>query len=224
MRRLALKELDIVTIVDPAISEKLTAARTAIVTVGISPSEDIILFPTVAARIDPTTLIETTLSEAIRYGSRMIGIEGVAYQRSLGHFIEKRMAEMGRWFPVRILKPDRRERKEGRIRGRLHGYFKARQVHCSAGDFQFIKELEEFPNGRTNDILDALAYAPECWEIPDALPVNDLDRKLTTLAEQDPNSARYWRSYHRKKLGDDEAEEIEFEEEEAVAGVAEFLL
>lgn len=213
------KTLDVVTIVDPAISEKVTAARTAVLTVGLDPKHRIFLLAIFAARVNPSVLIDTALEQATKHQSRVIGIEDVAYQRSLGHFMEKQMKENNHYFPIRLLKPDKREKKEARIRGRLHGYLKARQFYCQAGDFDFLKELEEFPMGRTCDILDALAYAPEMWSIPEASSKPELERDLEILAQRDPESARYWRSFHQSKGKIEKPEEEEdFAQEEALYG------
>lgn len=191
--------LDVVTVVDPAISEKVTAARSAVVTVGLDPSERIFILQARAARMNPTQLIEAALEACDTFGTRILGIEGVAYQRALGHFVEKRMAERQRWVPVKMLHPDRRERKEARIRGRLHGFFQGRQVYVEAGAYDFIKEYEEFPLGTTNDILDALAYAPELWQRPEASEQPVLEATLADLAARDPDSAKYWRRFHQSR-------------------------
>ncbi len=192
-------QLDVVMTCDPAISEKVSACRSAITVVGMSPSKLIfVLDYWVGRQGDPAKLIHQMLQMAYVWQPRVIGIESVAFQASMEPYTIREMQMRGVYYPLIMLKPDRNERKQQRILS-MQPFFRSGQVYLQRGMFELIEEFETFPLGATQDILDALAYAfrllaPQKQEKPSILK-----DKMKALAKQDPSSARYWQSYHRAK-------------------------
>lgn len=191
-------QLDVVLTCDPAISEKVSACRSAIVVAGMSPSKLIfVLDYWVGRQGDPAKLIHQMLQMAFEWQPRVMGIESVAFQASMEPYTLREMQLRGVHYPLVMLKPDRNERKQQRILS-MQPFFRSGQVYLQRGMFELIEEFETFPLGATQDILDALAYAfrllaPQTQERPTILK-----DKLKHLAQQDPMSARYWQAYHRR--------------------------
>jgi predicted phage terminase large subunit-like protein len=221
--------LDIVICVDPAISERETAARTAIVVMAMTPYQKMFLLEYWCGRQgDPFKIIQTYLDMAHFWQPRCIGIEMVAYQKSLEPYTLKAMAERNEWWPIINLKPDRNEKKEQRIMS-MQPFFRSGQVYIQRGMSEFIEEYETFPLGRTRDILDAMSYAVRLLTPQQQSKKPGLDEQLKKLARQDPMSARYWRAdavkqglLEPEKDLDDILDEV-YEDEKFEEGVAEFV-
>lgn len=186
--------LDVVITVDPAISERSTACRSAITVGGITPYNKIFLLDYwVGRQGDPAKLIDETLRLAYEWQPRLIGIEMVGYQQALRPYMERAMMQYNRFYQVIPLKPDRNEKKEQRILS-MQPYFRAGQIYILEGMLEFIEEYETFPLGQTCDILDAFAYAVRLLVPQQPSRVPGLELELKMLAKKDPMSARYWRA------------------------------
>lgn len=206
MLKVLRSQLDTVIAVDPAISERSTASRTAVVVMGISPFNKIFLLEYwVGRQGDPAKVIETILKLAYDWQPRVIGIEAVAYQKALEPFIKREMMSRNEWYPIQMMKPDRNEKKEQRILS-LQPYFQAGQIYIMRGALEFIEEYETFPLGQTRDILDAMAYAIRLLVPIEKSQKPALAERLRELARKDPLSARVWRA-DAVKRGDLEPEE-----------------
>ena len=186
--------LDVVICCDPAISERESAARTAIVAMAMTPYQKMFLLEYYVGRQgDPFKIITTMLDMAHFWQPRCIGIEMIAYQKSLEPYTLKAMQERNDWWPIVNLKPDRNEKKEQRIMS-MQPFFRSGQIYIQRGMEEFIEEYETFPLGRTRDILDAMSYAVRLLTPQQQSAQPGLDEKLRLLAKSDPMSARYWRS------------------------------
>lgn len=156
-----------VILVDPAISEKSYAARSAIVCAGLSEDERIFVLEAWAERCQPLKMIEKIFEMSARWDPMCVAVEGVAYQRALKGFIEAECMRRGKWLNVREVRPGSREGKESRIRGLQpyaeRGRLWIRRSTCAA----LVEEFEAFPLGETVDALDALSYGPQVWVSPE---------------------------------------------------------
>ena len=198
-----INDLDIVITVDPAISERSTAARTAIIVAGISPYGKIFLLDSWAGRQgDPAKVIEQIVAMALEWGPRCIGIEMIAYQKALLPYMNREMTSRSKWWPIIELKPDRNskavEKKNMRILSMVP-FFKSGQIHILRGNYDFIDEFESFPNGSTVDLLDAFSYAIRLLVPKDDSRKPALEYKLKALEREDPSAARYWRKLAEKR-------------------------
>lgn len=221
--------LDIVICVDPAISERETAARSAIVVMGMSPYQKMVLLEYWCGRQgDPAKLIQTYLDMAHFWQPRCIGIEMVAFQKSLEPYTLKSMADRGEFWPIVNLKPDRNEKKEQRILS-MQPFFRSGQIYIQRGMSEFIEEYETFPLGRTRDILDAMAYAVRLLAPQQQSKRPGLEEQLKVLARQDPMSARYWRADAEKRglleprESLDDVLDLDYEETKFEEGIGEFV-
>jgi predicted phage terminase large subunit-like protein len=159
-------------LVDPAISERSTAARTAIVVTGAAPDGRKFVLDTWADRCHPFKMFEKIFELQDKWDCESTGIESVQYQRAIKPFLEAEAQRRGRWINVRELRPDVRIKKEGRIRA-LQPYFERGEIFVRRDMREFLGEYESFPVGATVDIIDALAYGPFVWDMDeDSRPID----------------------------------------------------
>ena len=151
-------------LVDPAISERSSAARTAIVVTGAAPDGRKFVLDAWADRCQPFKMFEKIFELQERWDCEAVGVEDVQYQRAIKPFLEAEAQRRGRWINVRPLKPDVRVKKEGRIRA-LQPYLQRGEVWFRREFKELIEEYEAFPVGATVDLLDALAYGPFLWDL-----------------------------------------------------------
>ncbi len=129
---------------------------TAFVIVGVDVRNDWYVPEAWKARLNPREIINTLFDLYSRYPStHSIGIEMVAWQRSLHYFAVEEMHRRGIFLPIVELRTDTRVSKEMRIRG-LIPRFSSKSIYLKSD----MKDLEDelFQRVRTDDIKDALAY------------------------------------------------------------------
>jgi len=146
------------TTVDLAISEAYTADYTAIVTVAVSPQNHWFVLDIDYGRYDPSKTIEAIFRAVVKYQPLKVGIEKVAYQQALAHFLEKEMVKRNQFFEIVPLKAQKA--KELRIQA-LQPRFATGTIWFPV-NAAFLTELESellmFPRGKHDDLIDALAY------------------------------------------------------------------
>lgn len=150
--------MSIYTTVDLAISKKPGADYSAIVTVGVSGDGHWFVLDVEYGRYDPTQTMDAIFSAVQKWRPLCVGIEAVAYQSALQHFLEKEMPKRGCFFRIQPLKAEKK--KELRI--------DALQPHFAVGSVWFrgaapwLEKLEgellAYPHGAHDDVIDALAY------------------------------------------------------------------
>ncbi len=153
-----LSELNIYTAVDLAISQKVNADYSAIVTVGVKTGGYWFVLDVEYGRYDPSTTMDAIFSAVQKWRPLSVGIEAVAYQSALSHFLEKEMPKRGIFFRIQPLKAEKK--KELRI--------DAIQPRFAVGTIWFKRnavwldkiegELLAYPHGAHDDVIDALAY------------------------------------------------------------------
>jgi predicted phage terminase large subunit-like protein len=119
-----------------------------------------------SGRYDPTQTMDAIFSAVRKWRPLVVGIEAVAYQSALQHFIVKEMPERRTMFRVVPLKAEKK--KELRIDA-LQPRFVARSVWFRARALWLEKlenELLAFPHGAHDDVIDALAYMEQIANAP----------------------------------------------------------
>lgn len=163
---LDVKDMNIFTTVDLAISQKETADYTVVCTVGVNSENHWFVLDIRYGRFDPTQTIDAIFEAVTRYHPVYVGMEKVAYQAALSHFIEKEMPKRNIWFTVKDL--EAKEKKEERIKA-IQPRFKAGTVWFPMGA-SFLGELESeflaFPKSLHDDLIDALAYQDQIYFAP----------------------------------------------------------
>lgn len=150
--------LNVFTAVDLAISKTDTADYTAIVTVGVSSENHWFVLDIDYGRYDPSETIDAIFRAVQKWRPLIVGIEKVAYQQALAHFLQKEMVARNIFFRIEPLKAEKK--KELRIQA-LQPRFVAGTVWFPE-HADFLSELEAelltFPRGKHDDLIDALAY------------------------------------------------------------------
>mgnify|MGYP000852222810 FL=1 len=151
-------DMSIYTTVDLAISKKPGADYSAIVTVGVNGDGHWFVLDIEYGRYDPTQTMDAIFSAVQKWRPLCVGIEAVAYQSALQHFLEKEMPKRGCFFRIQPLKAEKK--KELRI--------DALQPRFAVGSVWFRRdatwlekmesELLAYPHGAHDDVIDALAY------------------------------------------------------------------
>lgn len=174
-KALRLEDCSIFTAVDLAISEKESADFTAICTVAVNGDNHWFILDIDYGRYDPSKTIDAIFNQVQKYHPIYVGVEKVAYQAAVKHFLEKEMPKRNIWFTVKDLMAQ--NKKELRI-SNLQPRFKAHTVWFPMGA-NFLTELESellsFPKGLHDDLADALAYIDQI-AIP---PVNSYSSVAT---------------------------------------------
>ena len=161
-----LHSLNVYTVVDPAISLKVNADYSAVVTVGVDSSGHWFVLDVEYGRYDPTTTIDAIFAAVQKWRSLCVGIEIVAYQAALQHFLEKEMPQRGIFFRITPLKAA--QRKEIRI-DTLQPHFALGTVWFKS-EAVWLPEIESellaYPHGARDDVIDALAYVEQIASRP----------------------------------------------------------
>lgn len=165
------------TTVDPAISDSATADYTAIVTVGVDAKWNMYVLDIFRSRVKPDEIINAIIDIYARFKPIRIGIESVAFQKSLIHFFRERCKNLNLNIAVEELKRDTKVTKYQRI--------SAIQPKLEYGELYITKdcrnkehlldEMKRFPKCAHDDCVDALAdilrigFKPETYATPNRI-------------------------------------------------------
>lgn len=151
-------DMSIYTTVDLAISKKPGADYSAIVTVGVNGDGHWFVLDVEYGRYDPTQTMDAIFSAVQKWRPLCVGVEAVAYQSALQHFLEKEMPKRGCFFRIQPLKAEKK--KELRIDA-LQPRFAVGSVWFRR-DATWLEKMESellvYPHGAHDDVIDALAY------------------------------------------------------------------
>jgi hypothetical protein len=162
-----LPEGDTFIAIDPATGGGVRVDRTAIVVCRTDAFRRITIADIWIGRPDPGVLIEQIISMCEKWHPVACGLEKVAYQFVLQYFLQKEMIHSARYFPVTPLTPAGRH-KEERIMA-LEPFLRSGKIwiwkQCPYRN-ELIYEMIRFPRGKSDDILDALAYQLDIVTFP----------------------------------------------------------
>lgn len=148
------------TTIDPAISVKDSADKTAIITCGVDADRNIYVLDVVNSRLLPSEVVDAVFSVYERFKPAVIGIETEGFQRLYKRDLEQERIKRGLYPVIRELKSGGR-RKELRIEG-LQPFFESGKIMLKANDKnqeELVTQLLRFPSRRCkDDAIDALAY------------------------------------------------------------------
>ena len=146
--------------IDPAISLEDHACYTAVVVVDVDPQGMWYLKVARRVRITATQTIELIFNIHKVFKPMVIGIEIVAYQEALMHFMAEEMRKRGVTVPVHGVRRSGEQSKMMRIRS-LVPRFEWQRIMIKPGLNEFEDEYLKFPRGTYVDILDALSSLEE---------------------------------------------------------------
>ena len=153
--------LEIVTFIDPAISQKQTADNTAIVTIWLDRENNFIYVIDVDRwKYLPDEIIDRIFQKVMTYKPSKVWIETNQYQKMLELELRKQMRLRNRPFLLEWI-PSLWE-KEAKIKTNLQPKYSNHMI-LHMKHWENVGELEnealKFPNGKHDDMIDCLASA-----------------------------------------------------------------
>jgi predicted phage terminase large subunit-like protein len=142
--------------VDPAISLSEKADYTALTVVHVSEDNDWYVSVAKRSRLTATQLIDLLFKVHEMFKPQVIGVEVVAYQMAIMHFLDQEMRRRNKVISVHGLKRGPDKTKEMRIRG-LIPRFEWGRIFLKTGMTDFEDEYSKFPKSPHDDILDSLS-------------------------------------------------------------------
>jgi predicted phage terminase large subunit-like protein len=131
-------------------------------TVGVNPDNGhIYVLDYDQDRFNPGEHINSIFNHYRMYKFVELILEGIAYQRTLGYWLEQRQLKTGVMFPVKEI-ASYSASKEMRIRG-LQPYFANNKIFIKTEHKELENELINFPYGRHDDIIDSLSAQIPSW-------------------------------------------------------------
>ena len=151
---------------DPAISLEDSACFTALTIIDVDEANNWYLKVAKRLRITATQTISLIFDVYEHYKPQVIGIEVVAYQEALMHFLDSEMKRRRITIPVHGVRRSSDVSKMMRIRS-LVPRFEWQRILIKPGLTEFEDEYLKFPRGTFVDILDALSSLEELAYPPD---------------------------------------------------------
>lgn len=149
---------------DPALSVKSGAARSALTITAVDHLDRVFLLEAYARRLDPLVVLDDVIDLVKRWDCTRCAVESVLFQKVLVDVLERRCNQHGLAIGTfEEIKPPKGKNKEERIRALLGTAFSEGRVYIHSSQTDFINEYLHFPMGRTVDLLDAFAYASMLW-------------------------------------------------------------
>lgn len=152
--------------VDPAISEKEGADYSVVCCVGVTKENHWFVLDMDYGRWNPSRLIDSIFQMVATYRPVSVGIEKVAYQAAIEHFVKKEMPKRNIFFEVHPLKAKMKKAQRIQL---LQPRFAAGTIWFPQGDPAWLRELKAqllslTPTGcksAHDDLADCLAYAEQ---------------------------------------------------------------
>lgn len=180
--------------IDPAISLVDGADYTATVVVSVDENENWYVRMAHRQRITATETIKWIFKMYDEFRPMCIGIEDVAYQKALLHFMSEEMRRRNTFLPLKgigrsTISMDGGKRSSNskpiRIRS-LVPRFEYGKILLNQALDDLILEYGQFPRGSHDDLLDALASIEEIASYPGPI------KETTDVRPSDPNYERHY--------------------------------
>lgn len=142
--------------IDPAISEKQSADYFAINVSGMDENYKIYVLDTLKGHWKVSESIDNIFTTYQKWNPSVVGLETIAYQKALKSWLEEKMRERGIFFPITELRRNTNESKEFRIKA-LEPFYREGLILHAPWMKSLEQELLQFPKGKHDDEIDALA-------------------------------------------------------------------
>lgn len=170
--------------IDPAISEKQSADYFAINVAGMDENYRIYVLDTLKGHWKVAESIDNIFSMFQKWNPSVVGLETVAYQKALKSWLEEKMRERGVFFPITELRRNTNESKEFRIKA-LEPFYRDGLVFHAPWMKSLETELLQFPKGKNDDEIDALASQLDLLVPGDSQGASDIPAGSWEAAFQD---------------------------------------
>lgn len=151
------KEMDIYTAIDPAISKKDLADYTAIITVGLDrKTKEIYVLEVKAGKWSVYETVDEIQKTFEKWNPRSMVVEEVQYQAALRQVVIKETREKGLYLPIRQIKADGDKIRRA---SNVSHLLEQGLVHLLVHQDALREQLINFPEADHDDLVDALVYA-----------------------------------------------------------------
>lgn len=147
--------------VDPALKLKETHDETGIVA-SKTTKQGIYILEAIGIKLSPDKLIDKIFELVEIYNPVKVKIEVVSFQVLLADMLRKEMTKRHKMFMLEEYHPGTTQSKAIRIR-KLIPYYANGQILHRRGLVDLEEQLTQFPRGRRDDIIDALAAQVNDW-------------------------------------------------------------
>jgi predicted phage terminase large subunit-like protein len=148
---------------DLAISQKETADYTVILVSQVDENGHIWIPTMMRGRFTPSETVEHIFRLQKEWKPMYVGVEGVAFQKSMLYFIKDMMQMKGIYFNIRELKADGDKKRRALT---LAPYVENHVFHVHESLTTLIDEMVTFPHAKHDDCVDAAAYIPQIMRKP----------------------------------------------------------
>ncbi len=122
-------------------------------------------------KLSPEELIENIFTLYKKYKYEAVGVERTAYTDGLKPYLDAEQRKRGVFLPLVELKHNQVS-KEIRIRGLIPRYASGSVYHVKDACAALEEEMQQFPVGIHDDVLDAVAYQLQVADSPDVVIMN----------------------------------------------------
>lgn len=148
--------LHIAMTVDLAISEARSADDTAIVVCGMDKDWKLYVLDYLKGKWRPSAVIENVFQMRNKWRPHVVGMETNGFQRTLRSAVEDDMRRRHDYFPIEEIKTGPEKSKETRIKSLEPFYREGKVQHAAWMKGKDLEiELQTFPKGRHDDLIDA---------------------------------------------------------------------
>lgn len=180
--KIRIRDLDIVFLIDPAMS-----GLGGYVITGMDRRSRVFTLKAKKASWKPPALVEELFADILRYRPRIVVVEAVTFSEIYHYWIEKEMRLRQLRFQIGLAKP-KNKTKDQRING-LSNWFSSGLIHFEEDQEEIDEEFDTFGASQQIHVLDALAYGPEFWKAGrTAEESNYRKQEDELLSERDPTT------------------------------------
>lgn len=188
---LSYSDLDIVILIDPAMSETSGSDPSGVMVTGTDSKMNIYVLEAYKKRMKAPELMDELFRLYTRWNPRVVSIEAVNFSKIYEYWFRDRCNKLHIYPSIHPHKrPGGRgaKSKHGYIRA-LANYGAAGQIYILEGMHQLRDEWDWFPMGDGEHILDAFSQGPEVWTAAMQAASRDQEQAMKKLEELDDRDA-----------------------------------
>jgi len=161
------RSVNVFTTVDPATDPTLAKGKDIDYTVVLTCAKDntrgwIYVLDYTRVRCTPGDIVQEIFRQVRAYNPIVVGYEDIAFQRSLDYWIREVMRQENIYFILDKVPGTHRD-KNSKIMG-LQPIFANGDIFIRPHMKELVSELQTFPHGQHDDVIDALAMQTSFWK------------------------------------------------------------
>lgn len=184
---------------DPSVSQTDRSDPTALMTIAVNSEGQIFIINMQREWWNPDQIIQNCIDTQKRYSPLRFGFETTAFQRILKYFLDKEQRNQNQRLRVEELRRSTHTHKEDRIKC-IQPYLKNGLIYVcddptnpNPNTKELLTELDTFPYGRYDDLLDVLSDCITLHKIPPK-------KSRRKVIYETPNSSDPYRTGYRYRV------------------------